>query len=269
MSLTIRIAAGEPSLATPAEVSATCLDCGAPRLGAFCHACGQYHHDGPLHMRAIARDFLQRKLSLEGGLVRTFVDLSLRPGRVIRGYWEGQRQRYTNPVGYMLLSTGVYGWILPMWERRYRSEMVASAGAEDLAAEALTDSMVWMMEQTLALSLIVCLFFVVALRWVTRRSITTAESFVFALFVFAHANLMGALATPLMLGFGVSLAVTDRITALLLVVILVLAADGAFDGRLTAILRVLAASAIAVTGMIVVMFIVTAFMLAISAPLPV
>ena len=112
-----------PAPATPPEAAvssndvdhADCLDCGAPRLGEFCHRCGQYHLDDRLTVRVIWREFAERFLKLERGLFATARLAVLDPGRLGREYVEGRRRRYMNPVSFLLLGSALAVLLMPLY----------------------------------------------------------------------------------------------------------------------------------------------------------
>lgn len=91
-----------------------CPNCGADRLGDWCQQCGQPYLDGRLTFRRLWREFAERFLKLERGLLGTFRQLCLRPGGVARDYVEGRRKRYVNPLSYLFLGAAVTLLILPL-----------------------------------------------------------------------------------------------------------------------------------------------------------
>lgn len=85
----------------------TCSNCGTARVGAYCAGCGQQFLDERLSLRQLWREFAQRYLKLERGLLLTFRQMFTDPGGVARRYVEGQRRRYLNPLSYFLLGATV------------------------------------------------------------------------------------------------------------------------------------------------------------------
>jgi hypothetical protein len=81
----------------------TCLNCGTPLLGAYCHACGQTAH---IHrtIGAFMHDLLHGALHFEGKLWRTLPMLVFRPGQLTRRYVEGARARFVSPMALFLFS---------------------------------------------------------------------------------------------------------------------------------------------------------------------
>lgn len=84
-----------------------CSNCGAERVGAYCHNCGQQFLEGRLTLRRLWSEFAARFLNLEQGFGRTLWELFTDPGGVARRYVEGERRRYTNPLSYFLFATAV------------------------------------------------------------------------------------------------------------------------------------------------------------------
>jgi uncharacterized protein DUF3667 len=217
-----------------------CLNCNAPRMGEYCHGCGQHFLQGRLTVRGLIWEFTARKLSLEGGLVRTFVDLSSRPGAMIRDYVRGRRQSYTHPVAYLLISTMVSAFMLPLTKDAYLNDLRATDwGFERAESEALVQIMMAFENYPTASTLLLCCFFVPLLRLLFWSRVTTAESFVFALFVFGHALLLEALLKPVavMVSTNAYDTVTDWST-ILLIGLLTFSAGGFFGVRFSTFLRV-------------------------------
>lgn len=79
----------------------SCLNCGTPLLGDYCHACGQRGH---VHrsLRAFGHDLLHGVFHFEGKIWRTLPMLAWRPGELTRRYIEGQRASYISPIALFL-----------------------------------------------------------------------------------------------------------------------------------------------------------------------
>ena len=96
-----------------------CLDCGADRVGPFCHGCGQGTVDPDAGVRQLvggtARDFL----SWDERALRTLRVLLTQPGALSVAWAEGRRTRFVPPLrlfltlGLVLVALGtVYRWSL-------------------------------------------------------------------------------------------------------------------------------------------------------------
>ena len=243
--------------AAPAQAVA-CANCEAPRVGEYCYRCGQHFLEGRLTIRQLVMDFVVRKLGLEGGLLRTVVDLTVRPHAMIRNYVDGRRQRYTNPVAYLLLVGGLYVLASRTWAETLAAGMRAESADDGADVQALTEPLVqvqlYMDAHPSVSTVLLCLFLVPALRLLFRRTTTTAESSIFALYVSGHLLLMqmaiamGAMA----LSADVYRATTGPATMVPALLLLVFA--GRFYGtRLSSHLKVALAVALTTVGVLVLM----------------
>ena len=112
-----------------APEAAPCLNCGADRLGDYCHACGQHHLDDRLTLRVVWREFAERFLKLERGLLGTTRAALVDPGALARRYVEGQRKRFVNPISFLLLASAVAVLMLPLYastDRMLNDPMLAA-----------------------------------------------------------------------------------------------------------------------------------------------
>jgi hypothetical protein len=85
--------------------SPDCLNCGGAITVSqkFCPKCGQQTGLPRLTMRQLSRDFLQKLLHAEQGLLKLFRGLLLRPGPTAVEYVEGKRKTYFNPFGFLAI----------------------------------------------------------------------------------------------------------------------------------------------------------------------
>jgi hypothetical protein len=240
-----------------------CANCDAPRMGEYCYACGQHFLEGRLTIRRLVLDFVVRKLGLEGGLLRTIVDLTIRPASMIRAYVDGRRQRYTNPVAYLLLSAGAYVLLAKTWQEAmaagFRAENATLAGIEGIDPESFTQVQLFMDAHPSLMTLVLCFFLVPALRLLFLRSTTTAEATVFSLYVSGHLLLMQIVINvgALVSGADVYRAMTGRITGIPTLLLLFLA--GRFFGtRFSSFLKFTIALVCALAGVLILMLLATA-----------
>ena len=81
----------------------TCLNCGAVRVGGFCHECGQAGH---VHrnIMALGHDILHGVFHFEGRIWQTLPLLALHPGQLTRRYVHGERSKFVSPMALFLFS---------------------------------------------------------------------------------------------------------------------------------------------------------------------
>ena len=128
--------APRPALAEPSgDGTASCPNCGADRLGDYCHGCGQHYLGAPVTLRLLWREVAERVLKLERGLLVTVRDLTVSPGAVARRYLGGQRRRYVNPLSYLLIGAAVTLLVLPrLYAATLTPEMMGQLSAAGIAA---------------------------------------------------------------------------------------------------------------------------------------
>lgn len=78
-----------------------CLNCGQPFETPYCGHCGQKASSGRITGTDV-RETVQSELHLHRGWLRTIVELTRRPGGMIRDYLDGHRVVYIGPVRYSL-----------------------------------------------------------------------------------------------------------------------------------------------------------------------
>ncbi len=88
-------------------VAGRCPNCGTPDPGNFCPNCGQRQTDRRLSLRALLREMPARFITLERGLLRTFIDMFRSPGKVAFDYVCGARKRYASPLTYFFVAATI------------------------------------------------------------------------------------------------------------------------------------------------------------------
>ena len=129
--------------ATPLDAVASqerdrCLNCGAGRVGAYCHGCGQHYLDDQLTIRTVWREFAERFLKLERGLPKTVGLALVAPGQLARRYVEGERRKFVNPVSFLLIGSALAVLLIPLYGSMDRLEsdpmMVAQSDSTRISA---------------------------------------------------------------------------------------------------------------------------------------
>lgn len=81
----------------------TCLNCGTPYIGTYCHHCGQHCSTGRLMPRTFFIDMCASLTRINRGFLYTAGLLAVAPWRVIRDYIRGHRVRYVAPVQMLIV----------------------------------------------------------------------------------------------------------------------------------------------------------------------
>jgi hypothetical protein len=94
-----------------------CKNCGAPleEDAGYCSYCGARIIDERISTRFLMQELLDKVLSVDNKLLKTFLHLFTKPHAVINDYINGIRKRYYNPFSYLLISltlSGIYVYFL-------------------------------------------------------------------------------------------------------------------------------------------------------------
>lgn len=243
-----------PLAAPPVTPSTTCRNCGAARLGEYCQDCGQHFLEERLHIRSLLQDLVQQHLSVNRGLLRTIIEMTRSPGSVVRRFIQGQRRRYVNPFTYLFFGAAVALLFFVLYRDQYELWMQAKMAGLDENQDVLTTAqareygriLFSLSQQAAYTSLAMCVPFALLIRLFARkRGINLAEAFVFSLYGFGHATLLGSLATPLLLLSGISIDVQVNISYAIYMLVFAHLAHGFFGRGVRPILLVIAALVVA------------------------
>ncbi len=79
----------------------TCMNCGSVLYGGFCSHCGQQSTE-EITFEGWVSELRRRTLELDDPWLRTAIELTRRPGKMIRGYLRGRRLPYVGPLAYSI-----------------------------------------------------------------------------------------------------------------------------------------------------------------------
>jgi hypothetical protein len=181
-----------------------CPNCQSPAAGNYCPVCGQ-KQAGRLALRYLGSEFLARFFSAERGVWKTFVALTLRPGRMARDYLDGRRQRYVSPLLWYALCAAAQ--LVGIWILRERVSTVITDGLPPqyfayLESQGVVQPKAWAAGRYHALiqnaySWLGMLTFVlpmaVVMRLVARAMLNMAEALVVSLLSIGHVMLITAI----------------------------------------------------------------------------
>ncbi|MBD99016.1 MAG: hypothetical protein CMO34_04160 [Verrucomicrobia bacterium] len=89
------------------EKEARCKNYETPIQWKFCLNCGQKGNLTPITFADIGKDFLAAFANYEAPFPKTFGNLFVRPGKLIREYLAGKRKTYFAPVRYLIICLGI------------------------------------------------------------------------------------------------------------------------------------------------------------------
>jgi Protein of unknown function (DUF3667) len=119
-------AAAVTTAARPAAVTATlCANCGTPLNGKYCSACGQRHHDLPIHhFWHFVGEAAEDLTHADSRLWQTLIALLFRPGFLTREFLDGRRARYLPPVRLYLVVSVIFFVIAGLHARLSNPEAI-------------------------------------------------------------------------------------------------------------------------------------------------
>lgn len=97
-----------------APASLNCLNCATPLTGEFCHHCGQSAQSLRRPFWTLVAESLETFFSIDGRIAKTLPDLLLKPGRITRGYLDGQRARFIPPFRLYVFASLIFFVLMPI-----------------------------------------------------------------------------------------------------------------------------------------------------------
>ncbi len=85
----------------------SCLNCGTPLAGAYCHVCGQRADTERITNRRLWGQVFEAFTDLDRGFLYTLKVLTVAPGRAIKDYLAGHRAPMYNPFRFYILVAAV------------------------------------------------------------------------------------------------------------------------------------------------------------------
>ena len=126
-----------------------CLNCGADRVGPYCHACGQGEVNPDAPVSALVRDGVQDALSWDHRAVRTLRVLLAEPGALARAWAAGWRASFVTPLrlflmlGAVLVALGLAQDQLAEWLDVSGAGAWQEEGATDRTGRTTRDAAYW------------------------------------------------------------------------------------------------------------------------------
>jgi hypothetical protein len=221
-----------------AEPQSRCLNCGVPRTGAFCSACGQKYVDEPMTLRTLFQAFASRVLDLDQGLLYTFRRLAVDPGGVARAYVRGRQKPYVHPLALMVVATAVFlgavGLTEDIIQREFEALLEGPGPSADESIKAAIDQFVE--PYATILFVISCLPIAYGFQFAFRRiaAYTSTETLAMVLFATAQATLYTGIGQLLILVWpSLTGIIIAQLSSLLVFPVLAHAAYGFYRRKLS------------------------------------
>ncbi len=197
----------------------SCYNCGLESSGKYCANCGQRQGVSKITFKSLGSDFFGRIFSLDAKLLRTFIDLSVRPAQASIEYVEGNRVKYMGPIAYFFIAL-TFEILLASYLGVNIIEMGKPA-QEAIAGQDLNDAQVqiqnWfsqkISENLRTFSFLRIPFIAVAAMWFFRKQYNFLEHSVMAFYTHGHLVWISLISIPLYYFtgrafLGVSFAIT-------------------------------------------------------------
>ena len=94
-----------------------CKNCESEAKGNFCPSCGQTTHSGRIDLHHLLHEFTHGVLHVDSGIFFTAKGLFVRPGQMIRDYFDGKRVKHFKPFAYLFLLATIYGFMAILFKQ--------------------------------------------------------------------------------------------------------------------------------------------------------
>jgi len=91
------------SLPPPSHTAQSCANCGAERIGPWCHDCGQHREATHRSVRRLGLEALEHLINTDGKILSTLKRLFTHPARLTKAYLEGHRVAQVAPINLFLV----------------------------------------------------------------------------------------------------------------------------------------------------------------------
>ncbi|MBB1139233.1 DUF3667 domain-containing protein [Myroides sp. WP-1] len=192
---------------------AHCLSCNLEESGKFCSNCGQ-----SLSIERIDRKYaIQELMKLTGyekGFVYTVIALALRPGKVIRQYLDEDRQRITQPITFLILTSLIYTVV----GHYFKSDLIHTGMMKTMYGDSYIFKLSFWVQQNYGYANLLML---VPITFWTRllfneHKYNTYETFVVTSLIMAEGMLLYTLQVALNFVFPKAILLNEFITAVVL-----------------------------------------------------
>jgi hypothetical protein len=172
----------------------------------YCHACGAKIIRKRLTFRNLFEHFSETFFNYDNKLLRTFIDLFMRPEEVLGLYINGVRKRYVNPVSYFGLAITITGIYLLVMNKYFPDMMDYSSLAIEGQEEIQKKSTQLVFEyQTLVMMLYIPIYALLArVTFIGLKKYNYTELLIVFLYLQAQISLVSATVLPIVAAMGYS-----------------------------------------------------------------
>ncbi len=189
------------------------MNCGEPVNSKFCPNCGQKKRVERLSIQTLYADLQFKLFGLDTKYLRTFTDLTYKPGEVARSYINGNRTRYVSPVPYFFVAITLLVLLISLLDIdmvTYTSpttEALRTGSDTQASIERQQMYQYWIFRHYKFLTFLLVPFYVIAAKILFRKEgYNLLENSVFMLYAYAHPQFISYLALILFKISGLSSA---------------------------------------------------------------
>jgi hypothetical protein len=188
------------------------VNCGEPVNSKYCPNCGQKKDVGRLSFQTLYADLQFKLFGLDSKYFKTFIDLTYKPGKVLKSYLSGNRIQYAGPVPYFfvaitllvllitLLNIDMVGYTAP-------STNALNSGLTDANIERQHIYQEWIFKHYKFLNFLLIPVYVLAARLLFRKDgYNLLENSAFMLYAYGHPQIITYLSLIIFKISGYSLA---------------------------------------------------------------
>jgi len=176
-----------------------CKNCGAPlpEDAEYCSYCGARVLDDNITLKFIIGEVLDKVISVDNRLLKTFIHLFSKPHKVIQDYIRGVRKRYFNPFSYLLISITLAGLSTIIMREYMMDAFNIASGSDTMGKDAqdfgkgLTDFIYEYQAMITILSLPLYAF-VSWLVFLNRKQFNYLEHHIIYVYTIAHTSIISS-----------------------------------------------------------------------------
>jgi hypothetical protein len=144
-----------------------CKNCEQNLNGSFCSNCGQKSNTHRINSNYLIEEITNNVLQVNSGIFFTIKELSIRPGHSIKEFLNGKRKQHFKPIGFVLLTSALYGLITIFLDEKtfigsIISGMVAALTEKGLEKSITANTLNWLSNNFSYSSLFLLPFFSLA-----------------------------------------------------------------------------------------------------------